>query len=310
MNTRQLEAFQAVMQTGSMSDAARLISVTQPAVSRLIKDLESTLAFKLFLRENGRLFPTPGAQRFFDEVQRHFVGIDRLRQTVDEIRAMKAGSFRLAAMPALANSVLADVIVRFSRSEPELSISFDCMESNEIASQVAGQQYDLGIVALPFIGDELQYGPCFAADCRLITPANHPFRHLDRVQIDDLAHQSLIPAGQSHELSRRKLNALLDDQLIKPNQPMDTGHFHTAAQLVEQQVGVALVDPFTAEHFAQHKGISRPFSPAIEFYFGFVMPGSRKVSPLLQRFMDHLEAQLMRTIPLRPVEPQQINHRS
>ena len=78
LNTRQIEAFRAVMLTGSMTIAAEFLRVTQPAVSRLVKDLEKHLKFRLFRRQGNRLIPTHEATILFAEVDRFYVGLDRI----------------------------------------------------------------------------------------------------------------------------------------------------------------------------------------------------------------------------------------
>jgi len=306
MNSRQLEAFQAVMNAGSMSDAARLMSISQPAVSRLIKDLEQALGFKLFLRQNGRLYPTPGANRFHQEVERHFVGIDRLQQTVEEIRGMKSGAFRIAVMPSLANSLLPSILASFLRPEPDLSVSYASLPSADIAHRVAGQQFDLGIVALPVKAEEVQYGPCFATDCRLIAPPGHRFSNHERIEISQLDREPFIQVGQSHDPCRRQLEQAFKDQLVRPEQRMDTPDFHSAVTLVEQALGVAVVDPFSARRYAEREGVSCYFDPSISFNFGVVLPNRRTPNLLVERFVDHLEAQLIRLMPLQPIEPGQV----
>jgi DNA-binding transcriptional LysR family regulator len=70
INLRQLEAFRAVMLTKSITRAAEMLFVSQPAVSRLISDLESTVEFDLFQRVKKRLIPTPEGEALFEEVER------------------------------------------------------------------------------------------------------------------------------------------------------------------------------------------------------------------------------------------------
>ncbi|MBY4677748.1 LysR substrate-binding domain-containing protein [Marinobacterium arenosum] len=309
MNSRQLEAFQAVMSAGSMSEAARVLEISQPAVSRLIKDLEATLGFKLFLRQANRLFPTPGANRFNEEVQRHFIGLHRLNRTAEEIRNMKSDAFRLAAFPALADSLLANILNRYLRGQSDLSVSLASLASAEIAGQVAGQQYDLGIVALPLLGDDLQYAACFRSDCRLIAPPGHHFAGQARVSAAELDREPFISAGQPHDISRHRLEQALKDQLARPERRLDCNQSQSAARLVGEGLGVAVVDPFTALHAEQQGLVNKPFDPSIPFYFGFITPLGRSLSPQVEQFIDHFEAQLMRQIPLQPVESSQINHR-
>ena len=79
---RQIEAFRFVMMSGTTTEAATLMSVSQPAISRLISDLEAELNIRLFDRFRGRLVPTEEARRFFHGVERYFVGLDELAQVV------------------------------------------------------------------------------------------------------------------------------------------------------------------------------------------------------------------------------------
>ena len=91
MNLRQLEAFAAVMKTGSITQAAQSMHLSQPAVSKLIGDLEHALGFDLFIRARGSaLTVTPEAEYFFHEVERSFIGIDALKQAARDIRNLSA----------------------------------------------------------------------------------------------------------------------------------------------------------------------------------------------------------------------------
>ena len=69
INFRQIEVFRAVMIARSVSGAADILNVTQPGLSRTLKQMESKLDIELFVRKKGRLFPTPEAEELFAEVQ-------------------------------------------------------------------------------------------------------------------------------------------------------------------------------------------------------------------------------------------------
>ncbi|MFN3157433.1 LysR family transcriptional regulator, partial [Marivita cryptomonadis] len=97
---RQLEAFNAVMISGSTVRAAELMGVTQPAVSRLIAELEAAVRFGLFDRVRGRLVPTPEGKLFHREVEASFVGLDRLQNAAASIRDYGTGSIRIASLAA------------------------------------------------------------------------------------------------------------------------------------------------------------------------------------------------------------------
>ena len=81
MNLRQIEMFRAIMVTGSISGAARLLSVSQPAISRLLAYTEDRLGIALFERVKGRVQPTPEARQLF-------VGVDQVHQEVTRVNEL------------------------------------------------------------------------------------------------------------------------------------------------------------------------------------------------------------------------------
>src|SRR6185436_2775970 len=99
MNLRQLEVFQAVMQTGNMSAAARLVSITPSAVSKTIAHTEVQLGYKLFTRTKGALAPTPEAMVLYDASAAIHIRLDELRRIAGNLRQVDRGQVRLAAIP-------------------------------------------------------------------------------------------------------------------------------------------------------------------------------------------------------------------
>ena len=98
MFVRQLEAFRATMMAGTVSGAATLLGVSQPAVSRLLARLEKEIKITLFDRSTGRLAPTREAQILYDQVERTFVSVDKIREIAADIGAARAGHLHIAAM--------------------------------------------------------------------------------------------------------------------------------------------------------------------------------------------------------------------
>src|SRR5256885_14278482 len=86
MRLRHIEVFNAVMQTGSVSAAARLINITQPAVSRTLQHAELQLGFALFQRARGRLTPTNEALALFPHIEKLFEQLDEVQRLADNLR--------------------------------------------------------------------------------------------------------------------------------------------------------------------------------------------------------------------------------
>src|SRR5205823_15114749 len=94
INSRQVEAFRAMMLTGSVTEAAKLMAVTQPAVSRLLRDFQALLKMELFERRGTGLVPSAAATALYTEVERSFVGLERITAAAEEIRGRRTGTLR------------------------------------------------------------------------------------------------------------------------------------------------------------------------------------------------------------------------
>ena len=96
LNPRQIEAFRAVILTGGMTAGGEMLGVSQPAISRLVRDLETELGLKLFERNGAHIVPTAEALILYQDVERLFVGSDRIRDSARAIRDRRSGSLRIA----------------------------------------------------------------------------------------------------------------------------------------------------------------------------------------------------------------------
>jgi len=145
MKVNQIKAFNEVMITGSVSEAARNLHRTQPSVSALIASLEQELGFSLFVRQKGRLYPVPEANYLHEECREVLARIERIDHTMKQIRSQSSGELRIVAMPGPSIFFLPDLISRFTQGRDDLRCSLISRGSEEVFQLVAAQQYELGI---------------------------------------------------------------------------------------------------------------------------------------------------------------------
>tara|TARA_R110002167_G_scaffold23131_2_gene82425 strand:- start:13738 stop:14667 length:930 start_codon:yes stop_codon:yes gene_type:complete len=307
MNAKQLNAFRAVMLSGSMVGASKMLYVSQPAVTRLIKDLETSCGFDLFERRNSRLFTTPEGNALYQEVKRHFIGLDNLAQMAGQIRMNKTGRLRIAAMPALAHSILPSTLSRFIEACPDVSTTLAPSSSIEVTKLVAAQQFDLGVVMLPIDSSEVRFGPCYQVDCRVVMPRDHPLADRAVIETQDLNDQPFVAIGHENTLTRFRIDAAFASKNVKPRSHIETSLFITAQALVREGQGVSIIDPYTANLFKDQGGTSRPFEPAIPFYFGFIFPLHRQPSALAEQFIETFVQQSQALLTLHPISPEEID---
>ena len=134
LTLRQIEVIRAIMITGSISGAARLLSVSQPAISRLLAYTEDRLALRLFERVRGRVQPTPEARRLFQEVDQVHQGVVRVNELAEELRERGTGSVRIVASPSVGQALVPDAIARL-RERWRMAISLWAMLKSQVRNE-------------------------------------------------------------------------------------------------------------------------------------------------------------------------------
>lgn len=291
LNPRQVEAFRAVMLTGNMTAAGVFLGVSQPAVSRLIHDFEHRLQLTLFIRQGPNVSPTPEAILLFEEVRRSFTGLEQIARTAIEIRGTRAGNLRIAAMPALALTYLAKVIAKFLADRPNVSVKLHSDVSPNILNLVATDQFDIGIGAAPMehAGVRRQNLPTLEAAC--VVPTHHPLAKRRQITATDLQSVNLISLSPSSELQHRAELALREAGVtcrISLQGTIGT----TLCSLVAENLGVAIVDPFTAASLRDERIVRRRFHPRLPYECAIVTPAYRPQAKLVKEFENALRRQL------------------
>nr|WP_233278942.1 MULTISPECIES: LysR family transcriptional regulator [Agrobacterium tumefaciens complex] len=299
IQSRQLEAFRAVMLTGGMTSAANLVRITQPAISRLIRDLEEEIGISLFERTGNRLRPTREAGILFKEVSRHFNGIQHIDKVAAELKKSHMGSLRVACYTAPALSFMSGVIQTFIADRPDVSVYLDTVPSQTVLELVSLQHYDLGISILAgdYPGLTTEPVPSFRAVCLL--PPGHRLEDKETVHATDLEGESLICLSPV-SLLRMQTDAALDSCGVHCNRRIESSLALNLCDLVSRGMGVGIVDPFTADYYSANPVIQRSFDPVVPYHFAIVLPTDspppRLVSEFRAALLDALKALPYETI--------------
>ena len=288
MNLRQIEAFRAVMTEGSVTQAAVALGVTQPAVSCLINNLEEALGFMLFKRHRGRFQPTGEAEVFLEDADRLLASYSRTVRTARDIRDLKAGSLRIAAMPAVSQNFMPKLIARFVRGRPEINVSLQTRSSIQIKEWVSVQLFDIGFTELPADSPAIDCEP-LCVDCLCALPEGHPLAHKDSITPADLAGESLIVPNPEHTV-HYQLKAAFDAAGIPWAPHIESRLFAPNCRMVAEGAGIAIVDPFTAHDFSNEGLAFKPFEPRIPYDLGLIYPSLRPRSRLATEFTEDIKS--------------------
>ena len=285
INQRQLEAFRAVMLTGSMTAGASHLRVTQPAVTRLVRDLERKLGFRLFERLHGRLTPTPHAVELYPEVEKCFVGLDRITKAASDIRQGRAGRLRIAAIPALAAGVLPHVIATYLAGRPQIRVDLVDGSSPEIAQWVAEGSFDLGFATPAAVHPSVDVHPLCGLKAVAVMSNDHPLAAQPAIRPGDLQGHPLVMLAPTTRL-RMQLDDALKEAGIEPMLRIETPLSSVACALAAAGVGIAIVEAFIADLLQGLKPAVRPFKANLINDYAMLTLGGRGLSAAVIAFME------------------------
>lgn len=291
LNPRQIEAFRAVMLGGSTVRAAEAMKVSQPAVSRLLQDFQARLGLTLFTRRGTRLVPTSEALVLYSEVERSYVGLDRIAHAASELRTRRAGVLRLAVMPALANGFLPRFAGRFMKDRPKLDLAIYGLLSHHVIDWVSSGQCDLG-----FAMGRMQHPAVLTRSLPqsrmvAVVPERHRLARRKRIVAEDFHDEDFVSLSPGAS-ARDEIDRMFADRGIARRQRIETPLSEILCAIVCSGAAVGLVDGFTALEYEGTGLVAIPFEPPVMFAISAVYPAQRGLSGVAEEFLEAFTAAL------------------
>ena len=184
---RQMEIFRAVMTGGTVSAAAQMLHVSQPAVSRSLSYTEQKLGLMLFQRSGNRLVPTAAAERLLTEVDRVYQSALKVNELATELATTSKGSIRLLSSPCVSDNVFPRAITRFASANPEVTVRYRTVMSTDIPIELLSNRCDVAVSALPVHHPGLDSRSLCRGRMVCIGSRDHPLMQRASVSLAQLA---------------------------------------------------------------------------------------------------------------------------
>ena len=295
INLRQIEAFSAAIEFGSATAASEVLHITQPAVSRLIADLERAMGFQLFERRARGLVPTQDAHTLYEEVKRSFVGLERIGQVANAIKAKTTGTVRVIALSKYADGFIANIVGNYLEQNPGILVELESAGTTSVIHGIASQTYDVGIASAAVSDSLIIAEPLFETSVVLAMSRDDP-----------LASQTVVPLT---ELDGRRMVVLRDDteygsvitrglRKVKAT-PIVVGRARShpsLCRMVGSGAGVALIDKTITVDFDNADITFRPVDPPIVRTVATILNTRVARSIATNAFLDVLRRDVKRFI--------------
>jgi DNA-binding transcriptional LysR family regulator len=197
INLRQMEVFRAVMRSGGVNSAAQLLHVSPPSISKVLAQAAKASGLVLFERVKGRLIPTPEAQRLFEEIERLWDGVERVRELGAELAQGRDATLRLVCTASLAPYLVSRTMARMYDDYPHLKCQLQVLGPDVINEALLNRSMNLGIALGPQDHPNLAAVKSYTCGLACVMRSDHPLAKERLIRPANLEGLRVIASPQS-----------------------------------------------------------------------------------------------------------------
>lgn len=284
---RHIEAFRAVMIRGTTTEAALLLHTSQPVVSKLIARFQATSGLRLFELRKGRLIPTPEAKVLFNTIERSYIGLEQIGQTIAELRGTHTGRIQLGCLPSMGMGTLPKIVKAFMAQHPGVQVVIETVASPLVKDGVASGRLDLGITAKKIDTAGTDVEPLARGNAVAVMSKTHPLAKKSVVRVGDLDGLPFLAAGR-HDDMHETMSALFAKHRINPVILSETTYALTTCMLALHGVGVGVVSPFVVPDLLKAGLVVKRFLPSVPIELVLLTQKDAPISRLADAFRHAL----------------------
>lgn len=288
MNIHQdhLLSFVALVQTGSVSAAAKHRFLTQPAISNQLKRLQESVGMPLYRRQGRGVQLTGVGEAFYIQALKVQQSMQALNSFSDELHGLQAGRIYISASQTIAGSLLPAALVSFHQLHPQIEVFVDSVNSQQVFESM--QQHDLGLVESPLLPNVPE---CCSVEHlgedKIVTvmPLGHPLAEYASIELAQLEDYPLVWRERGSGTREVLERAWMASTGKRPHIQLCMGGVSAVLESVRQGLGIGVVSQFclpTGESILT----TRPFHPQLSRSMSLLQPGH--ISPLAKKLVNFL----------------------
>ena len=284
MNLRQIEAFKAVMENGTVVRAAEVMHISQPAVTKLIQAFERAAGFRVFDRVRGRLLPTAEGLSLYREVERVFVAANEISNAAEEIRTLRLTNLSVGAMPALSTGFAQRPALSFLRTNPNVAMQIQTASTLKLVDLLSGSKLDIAFCNSSHEHPEVETELLSRQPLVCILPPKHPLAARREIVAADLEGEPFT-SWSPGTIIRLRIDALFDKLGVNRHPGFSAATAPAICAFVAHDLGIALVHPLYIGTAAAAVAI-RPFEPRLEIDLLMAYPKRSNRPEIVKAFAE------------------------
>ncbi len=244
LTLRRIEVIRAVMLTGTIAGASRLLNVAAPGLSRLMKHTEDSLGAKLFSRRGGRFVPAPEATPIFAQINELHRNLENLHFAIGALERGGGAEFKFGATPSIAQAMAPLAVADLRRRYPDLLIDFDILKLEDAIDFLLLGRGEVAAVSSRLEHPAITFEPLAQGALFCVVAENHPLASRNRIAAAEIAAHPLIGIDPRDPYGRILTNIFARARL-EYQAPIKARFGATVCALVRQNLGIGVIDGFT-----------------------------------------------------------------
>src|SRR5246500_1196591 len=247
MTLRQIEVIRAVMISGTITGAAKLLNVSAPGISRLVKYTERSLGVRFFQRQNGRYFPTQDAEVIFEQINAIYKKVDDLTDVIGKIGRGQLSELRIGSVPSIAQVMVPRAVEQIRKRYPDLKMDINILKIEEVIDYLLLNKGDCAAISYRLDHPALDFLPLASGRLYCIVPEDHALAQRKKISAGEVTKFPLIGIDPTDPYGR-----IMSDLFARNKLPYEItirARFgNTVCSLVQARLGIAVIDQFSVAH--------------------------------------------------------------
>ena len=246
LDSRQIRAFVALARTGSFTQTARELHLTQSAVSHSIKALESDVGCRLLDRLGKKVALTQAGEQLLQHATKILSEMKGARESLAHLGKWGRGRLRLGASTTALQHLIPPVLREFKESFPDHVISIESGDTLALVASLLGHRVDLALSLEPDNEAQLEFHPLFTDELQFIVGAAHPWAKAGQAERDEISRANHITYSKSSVTFRLTQDYFRKENIVL-NTVIELGSMEATKELVKLGLGICILAPWVAK---------------------------------------------------------------
>jgi DNA-binding transcriptional LysR family regulator len=293
LNSRHIEIFYNVYKYKTLTNAARILNVSQPALSKSLQYSEHKLNLKLFTKQSGMLVPTPEADLLYKNAEKINLSVKEFNQIASNLSTSPSNFIEIGVTPSLGTAFLPEILAQFSQLEPDIKFNIHNSQSHELMDKLHDFSHDIVICYNPPKFKQYKQIILQKGEMVFIVAAdNSNYMNKSEISLKELSKEPLIKIRNVFEIEDDfSVEQMLEQKDIQPDWIARTETFHVAKKMVEKGIGSSIIDSITAHSGKTNNIKILNLRPTIKFSICAIQNPNKPSSVAVKRFVQFLRSQ-------------------